>query len=104
MIRVAAIAACLLLTGCASSGGYTVYEVAGGVNVTKQLPWSKGQDGGFAGPQDTVRFTVRRESGNGRSFVGYSHISHLSAGWPINDRQEDWLDVIEFGVRFDSRR
>lgn len=106
MKRIVMVAA-LLLSGCsmapAHKSGYLVYEAAAGVNATKWMPWSQSSDGGFDGPQDTVRFTVRRESNNGRTFVSYSHISHLSAGWPINDKKEDWLDVIEFGVRFDSR-
>lgn len=85
----------LLLSGCASN---TVYEVAVGANVTDRMPWSAGRTGGFDGPRDTFRFTARHEMG--RTFVAYSHISHLSAGWPVNDRSEDWLDHVEFGVRF----
>lgn len=84
------------LAGCA---GHTVYEAAVGVNATRYLPWSQGSDGGFEGPRDTFRFTVRREQLNGRTFISYSHISHLSAGWPINSHQEDWLDIVEVGVR-----
>jgi hypothetical protein len=105
----AVLLAALALTGCmtlppGSAPGYTVYEAAVGANVTKSMPWSRNLDGGFAGPSDTVRFTVRREHGNGHTFVSYSHISHLSSGWPVNnERTEDWLDIIEFGVRFDSR-
>lgn len=97
----------LLLSGCSTApahkAGYLVYEAAAGVNITKVMPWSANSDGGFDGPDDTIRFTVRRESNDGRTFVSYSHISHLSAGWPVNGKKEDWLDVVEFGVRFDSR-
>lgn len=92
------------LTGCSAlpDTGHTVYEAAVGANVTKNMPWSQHQDGGFAGPSDMVRLTVRHEFD--RAFVGYSHISHLSSGWPVNnERTEDWLDMVEFGVRFDSR-
>jgi hypothetical protein len=101
--------ACLMLTGCSilpngERPGHTIYEAAAGANVTKAMPWSRNLQGGFAGPDDTLRFTIRREHGNGRTFVSYSHISHFSSGWPVNDeRTEDWLDVVEFGVRFDSR-
>ena len=106
MKRIFAITA-LLLSGCSTApahkAGYLVYEVAVGANVTKTMPWSQSRDGGFAGPQDTIRFTIRRETNDGRMFCGYSHVSHLSAGRPFNDRAEDWLDVIECGVRFDSR-
>lgn len=93
--------AALSLAGCSST---TVYEAAIGYNATAQMPWSQNSDGGFDGPRDTVRFTVRQESINGRYFCGYSHISHLSAGWPFNNDDEDWLDIIEAGVRFQSRR
>jgi len=93
--------AALALGGCASTG-HTVYEAAVGANVSKSMPWSRNQTGGFAGPTDTVRFTVRHEME--RAFVGYSHISHLSSGWPVNnEKTEDWLDVVEFGIRFDTR-
>ncbi len=87
------------LSGCA---GTTVYEAAVGRNVSKYLPWSEGADGGFAGPSDTFRFTVRREHLNGRTFVSYPHVSHISEGWPFNDRKEDWIDMVEFGVRFEA--
>lgn len=104
----ATILAAVLLSACTTlpgSRGYTVYEAAVGANVTKAMPWSRNLDGGFAGPDDTVRFTVRREHSNGRTFVSCSHISHLSSGWPVNgERTEDWLDICEFGVRFDSRK
>ena len=101
--------AAVALTGCsvmpaADLPGHTVYEAAVGANVTKAMPWSRNLQGGFAGPDDTMRFTIRRENGNGRTFVSFSHISHLSSGWPVNnERTEDWLDIVEFGVRFDSR-
>lgn len=105
--RVLAVLVIPAISACTSlppeSRGYTVYEAAVGANVTKAMPWSRNLDGGFAGPDDTLRFTVRREHGNGRTFVSYSHISHLSSGWPANERAEDWLDVIEFGLRFDTR-
>jgi hypothetical protein len=90
----------VLLSMCVTTGCATpVYEVAVGVNTSQWMPWSGGQDGGFQGPRDTFRMTVRQDIGP-RAFVSYSHISHLSTGWPINDRYEDWLDVAEFGVRF----
>lgn len=108
MIRAVIILAAMSLSACTTlqpgATGYTVYEAALGANVTKAMPWSRNLDGGFAGPDDTVRFTVRREHANGRTFVSCSHISHLSSGWPVNnERTEDWLDICEFGVRFDSR-
>lgn len=75
-------------------------EIALGVNVSPHMPWSiDGADGGFDGPIDTVRFSLRASYGN-NTFLQYSHISHLSTGWPVNDEQEDWLDIIEFGVKF----
>ncbi len=91
----------LAITGCAS---HTVYEASVGTNVTQSMPWSGGQDGGFYGPKDVVRFAVRQESDSGRFFVEYAHTSHLSAGWPVNDHAESWLDTVSVGVRFDSRR
>lgn len=92
-----------VLVGCATLPAGTSLEVAVGANVTPHLPWSEGQRGGFDGPTDTVRFTVRHDI-NDRSFCAYNHVSHLSAGWPVNDRDEDWLDVVECGVRFGRRR
>lgn len=94
---IAAAIASLALAGCA---GTTTYEIAVGANVSRAMPWSDGRDGGFDGPRDTVRFTVRRDGQ--RFFCGASHISHLSAGWPVNNAREDWLDVVECGVRFKS--
>lgn len=86
----------LALSGCSTS---PVYEVAAGFNATQYMPWSEGSGGGFDGPRDVVRFTVRQESRNGKRFCGYSHISHVSAGFPFNDQHEDWLDMVECGVR-----
>jgi hypothetical protein len=89
----------IVLASC-SGCAVTVYEAAVGANVTKYMPWSEGRSGGFDGPTDVVRFTVRQESRDGRRFRGFSHISHLSAGWPVNGKSEDWLDMIECGYRF----
>lgn len=91
-----AIIALIALSGCSST---TVYEASVGYNTTQLMPWSRDQSGGFNGPKDVVRFSVRQESRDGRKFCGYSHISHLSAGYPFNDRAEDWLDMVECGVR-----
>lgn len=101
MSKLLAFAAALALSGCA---GTTVYEAALGVNTSRSMPWSQGQDGGFSGGRDTVRFTVERESLDGRHFCGVTHISHLSHGWPVNDQPEDWLDMFECGVRMRSGR
>jgi len=74
-------------------------EIALGVNVSQYMPWSiDNSNGGFDGPIDTVRFSLRSDFNN--TFIQYSHISHLSTGWPVNDNEEDWLDIIEFGVNF----
>lgn len=98
MSRLIALAlVCAATSGCASQ---TVYEAALGRNITQNMPWSKGQDGGFRGGTDTVRFTVRQESPSKRTFVSYSHVSHLSTGAPFSSKPEDWLDVVEVGVRF----
>lgn len=91
-------ASTILAQGCASLP-HTSAEIAIGANVTKNAPWSNGRSGGFDGPTDTIRFTVRQEIGQ-NTFCAYNHVSHLSAGWPVNDRAEDWLDTIECGVRF----
>lgn len=91
------------LSGCASIPREITGEVAVGANVSKMMPWSQSRDGGFAGPSDTVRFSVRYDMSDS-SFCQASHVSHLSAGWPFNDKTEDWLDVVECGVRFGTRR
>lgn len=87
----------LMLGGCA---GNNVYEFAVGANVTEYMPWSEGQQGGFAGGVDTVRASVRRESNDGKRFCQFSHHSHISTGAPFNDRYEDWFDNVECGLAF----
>lgn len=103
----ATLLAALALTGCSVaptsvSLEHMTFEVAAGANVSKYMAWSRGLDGGFAGPADTVRFTARYEISRS-AFCALSHISHLSAGWPVNDKSEDWLDIAECGVRFGAR-
>ena len=88
----------VLLAPTAQAGDY-YSEVALGTNVSQYMPWSQGQSGGFSGATDTVRFTIRKEVTKSL-YVGYSHISHLSVGWPVNNKQEDWLDVVEVGYQF----
>lgn len=101
---IAAVSLAIALFSSAGCTGTTVYEAAVGYNATRLMPWSEHRDGGFAGPSDTVRFTVRQESLDGKRFCGFTHISHLSAGWPFNDRHEDWLDVVECGLSFRGAR
>ena len=86
----------LALTGCA---GTTVYEVSAGANLSKSMPWSEGRGGGFDGGKDIARFAIRNEYRNG-FFTELSHTSHWSTGWPINDKAEDWADVVAIGYRF----
>lgn len=89
--------AALALTGCANTT--TVYEVSAGYNVSRYMPWSEGERGGFDGADDLVRFAVRNEHKSG-AFVELAHTSHLSAGWPVNSEREDWVDSISIGYRF----
>ena len=101
---IAGLLACsIAAAGCSSLPVGTSFEVAVGANVTKHMPWSGGRDGRFAGPTDTVRFTVRHDISD-RAFCAYNHISHLSDGWPVNNQPEDWLDNVECGLRFGKRR
>lgn len=95
--------ASLALAGCSTVPEHTSFEIAVGANVTRHMPWSNGDSGGFDGPTDTVRFTVRHDISD-RAFCAYNHISHLSDGWPVNSQPEDWLDNVECGVRFGKRR
>lgn len=86
-----------LLSGCTfTQDSSTYFESALGINASKEMPWSQGQNT-FEGPRDTIRFSIRHE--NGASFCSFSHISHLSAGFPFNDEEEDWLDMFECGMR-----
>lgn len=103
MKRIILLAAALAAGGCAEIPRQLSFESAVGVNTTRWMPWSQGNDGGFAGPSDTVRFSVRYET-SASSFCQVSHTSHLSAGWPFNGKSEDWLDVIECGTRFRGGR
>lgn len=94
-------AAAAVIAGCASVP--PSLEIAVGANVSEHMPWSQDGDGGFDGPKDTVRFTVRYDISD-VTFCSLNHVSHLSAGWPVNSRREDWLDTIECGVSFGGKR
>ena len=93
------LALCLiLLTPTIQAAEYSG-EIALGANISQYMPWSGGEQGGFEGPVDTARFSLRADFKN-LTFVQYSHISHMSRGWPVDNQPEDWLDVVEFGVKF----
>lgn len=75
-------------------------ELALGVNVSEYAVWApKGDNGGFAGPLDTARASIRADFKND-IFVQFSHTSHLSDGFSAGGNTADWLDVIEMGVKF----
>jgi len=88
-----------LLLLCSSACADGVYgEVALGVNITEHMPWSQGYSGGFDGGRDTIKLTLGMEKAD--KFIRFSHISHLSRGWPANEETEDWVDILEIGVKF----
>lgn len=80
-------------------------EIALGYNFTKISPFTaRGADGGFAGPDDTFRSTIRyvfpvawrpTRCTAVQPAVGYTHFSHVSAGPPFNDKPEDFIDIFE---------
>lgn len=95
MIRAALLAAALpALSGCLTT---MTYEVAAGVNVAGDMPWTRDSDFDC---NDALRLTARRESDDGRRFVAFTHISSISCGWPVNDKPEQWLDLVEAGLKF----
>ena len=83
-------------------------EIALGYNFTEHSPFTQdGYDGGFAGPKDTFRGTIRyvfpvvwRPSRCTalQPALAYTHISHVSAGPPLNDKPEDYIDIFEATV------
>lgn len=93
-IRLALLAACLVLPGCA--GTLYTFEASVGTNVTKSLTGA-GYDGGFAGPKDVAQIAIQAQ--RGRGFCELRHISHISAGPPFNNKVEDFIDMLSCGLR-----
>jgi hypothetical protein len=101
----AAMAALSLTAAVPAAHADFLFDAAVGYNVTKDAPWTHpGEDGGFAGPKDTVRFTFTWIPKDDGVFVSYSHVSHLSTGWPVNNKPEDYIDMIEVGYRFNFNK
>lgn len=96
-MKIVTVVAAALLSGCA--GSIPVYEMAAGYNAGEDLPIAYNTR---IQCKDTLRVTAKREASNG-SFVGLTHISSPSCGWPFNDKTEDWMSLVEIGIRFDGR-
>jgi hypothetical protein len=96
----------LLALSARADAGTLDLEVSVGANVSEYLSgagrFNQGvaYDGGFAGPRDTIEFAFVWRSLDQRWFVKLSHISHLSAGPPFNNKPEDFLERLEFGYRW----
>lgn len=67
------------------------FDVNVGINLDR--------DSGMEGPLDTARFAFRYERPSG-FFVALTHVSHVSAGKPFNDRVESYVDILEIGKQF----
>lgn len=83
--------AALLLTG--SNAYADVYlDVAIGYNVMSKYET-------MLGPKDTARFTLTWQPKEEGWFASYTHVSHLSAGFPFNNKEEDELNLFEVGYK-----
>lgn len=96
---VAVWAAYLLFWAPAAKADLT-FDVAAGYNFSEVVS----EGGGFDGPKDTARFSLTWQPDDANWFVSYTHVSHWSAGWPVNNEPEDWVDMIEIGYRFNLSR
>jgi hypothetical protein len=107
LIAVTGVASGLFMSAQDAHAGTLDLEVSVGANITPLLSgnpkFGAGSDGGFEGPRDTIEFAVVWRSDSGRWFCKLSHISHLSAGPPFNDRPEDFLERLEVGYRWRMR-
>lgn len=74
-----------------------VLDVAVGYNASLER-------GGFEGPHDTARFTLTWMPKEDGFFVSYTHLSHFSVGWPIDNKDEDYVDLLEVGYRFNFNK
>lgn len=74
-----------------------VLDVAVGYNATLE-------EGDFDGARDTARFTLTWMPKEDGFFVSYTHLSHFSVGWPVNNKDEDYADLLEVGYRFNFNK
>lgn len=95
----ACLGAMVLMSGCSTTRW--TFETSVGRNVTSSLSGA-GYQGGFSGPKDVVQFALQAE--RGRGFCELRHISHLSAGWPVNNKREDFADLLSCGLRIRAGR
>lgn len=92
-------AVALLALSTPSFADEVYLDLSLGYNMGTILPWGGSDGGGFEGPKDIAKISVVWESDNG-FYAAYTHISHLTAGPPFNAREEDQIDMFEFGKKF----
>lgn len=81
----AAVALCLLLTGCGTTGHVGVMHEFGGDHDT-------------SGQNPLCTFAVKKEL-SARITAQYLHVSWCSSGEPFNDNPESTMDAIGLGIR-----
>ena len=96
VLAFAALAALSMTAVSPAAHADVTFDVAVGYNATLK-------EGGFNGPRDTARFTLKWAP-NESFFVSYTHLSHFSVGWPVNDKKEDYADLLEVGYRFNFNK
>lgn len=96
VLAFAALAALSMTAASPAAHADITFDVAVGYNATLE-------EGGFQGPRDTARFTLKWAPTES-FFVSYTHLSHFSVGWPVNDKKEDYADLIEVGYRFNFNK
>lgn len=100
-MRTLMLAAVLMTASVAAQADVSMWQlcldVAVGYNATRD-------EGGFAGPKDTARFTLTWMPKDDGVFVSYTHVSHFSVGWPVNKKPEDYVDMLEVGYRFNFNK
>lgn len=89
--------AAVLMTASVAVQADVTFDVAVGYNATRD-------EGGFAGPKDTARFTLTWMPKDDGVFVSYTHVSHFSVGWLVNKKPEDYVDMLEVGYRFNFNK
>jgi hypothetical protein len=96
VIALVVAAVLLMITAIPTAHADITFDVAVGYNTTMK-------EGGFQGPRDTARFTLKWAPTES-FFVSYTHLSHFSVGWPVNDKKEDYADLLEVGYRFNFNK
>lgn len=97
MNKFVALAALTMALAMPAAYADIIFDVAVGYNASHE-------QGNFDGPKDTARFTLTWAPKPDGFFMSYTHVSHFSVGWPVNEKPEDFIDMIEVGYRFNMNK